>query len=763
MKQEAFILESDKILKEDAKLVGGKTSNLGELINKVKVLVPDFFAITTEAYDYFLKEADLFAYIKEQLDTLNLGDLTSLQEVGSNIRRKIKYKELPDKLKKEIVASYEVFSRKFGEEEVNVAVRSSATAEDLEDASFAGQQDTYLNVKGANELLEKVKHCFASLYTDRAISYREQKGFNHLDVKLSVVIQKLVNSEASGVAFTIDPDSGFKNVVTITGSWGLGEYIVQGKVTPDEFVYFKPTKKIISKKLGSKELKLVKAEIGYEELVTSEAERQMFILNMKQVLELAKYCEVIEKHYGKAMDIEWALDGDTGKLFIVQARPETVETNKDANLIKKYYLKEKSTVMVEGKSVGRKIVSGKVRVIENVKNIHNFKPNEILVTTMTDPDWEPIMKIANGIITDLGGSTSHAAIISRELGIPTIVGSSSATKALKTGDIVTIDCTRDVGKVWINALNYEVKENKIDNIPKTRTKIMLNLGDPESAFDAGQLPVDGIALARQEFIISNYIREHPLFMIKQGRGQEFSEKLSQGIARIAAAFYPREVILRTSDFKTNEYRGLKGGKEFEPKEENPMIGWRGVSRYINPQYTPAFKLEIEAIKHVRNDLGLTNISLLIPFCRTIEEGKKMFEILKENGLNRGDNGLKVYLMAEIPSNLILFDEFAELFDGFSIGSNDLTQLTLGIDRDSTLLIDSFDERNPAVLKSIKELIEKCKKKGKYIGICGNAPSNYPEYAKLLVSYGIDSMGLTPDVVLETKLNVAKFEKELDES
>ena len=758
---DGFVLASKFITKKDTPIVGGKTSSLGEMINKVNVPIPDFYAITSSAYTHFLKSTGLDLFIKKQIESLDIKNLRSLQRVGKNIRNKIRTTKMPEDLEKSILKEYHVFSKKYKKNNVLVAVRSSATAEDLADASFAGQQDTYLNVVGDADVLDKVRLCFASLFTDRAISYREDKKFDHLQVKLSITVQKMVNSLASGVAFTIDPDSGFKNVVVLTAAWGLGEYVVQGKVTPDEYLFFKPTKKIISKKLGDKKLKLVRSGMkGNKELKTTKAERGRFVLTTKQAELLAEYCVRIEKHYGRAMDIEWALDYDNNRLYIVQARPETVQSNKDVNVIEHFKLRGRSSVLVKGKSVGRKIGTGKVRVILDVKDIHSFKKGEVLVTTMTDPDWEPIMKIASAIVTDLGGSTSHAAIVSREIGVPAIVGCVNASTTLKTGQLVTVDSTDNVGKVWKGALKYVVQKIKVDKVPKTKTKVMLNLGDPDQAFDLAQLPIDGVALAREEFIIANHIREHPLFMMKEGRGEEFVDKLAEGIGRIAAAFYPREVILRTSDFKSNEYRTLKGGEEFEPNEENPMIGWRGVSRYINPKYAPAFKLELDAINRVRNDFGLKNLSLLIPFCRTLNEADLMYKILKTKGLVRGKDGLRVYVMAEVPSNIILFDEFAKRFDGFSIGSNDLTQLTLGIDRDSVMLTKEFDERDPAVLSLIKTLIDKSNKAGKYVGICGDAPSTHPEYAEILVKYGIHSMGLTPDVILETKLKVAKFESKL---
>ncbi|RLJ01678.1 MAG: phosphoenolpyruvate synthase, partial [Candidatus Aenigmatarchaeota archaeon] len=682
----------------DVSLVGGKTASLGEMIRNVKVPVPNGFAITSHAYRSFMESSGLMDKIRRILEELDVDDVRDLRRRGKKIRNMIVNAEFPDDLKKEIVRAYERLGEGY------VAVRSSATAEDLPDASFAGQQETYLNVRGKKNLLEAVKKCMASLFTDRAIHYRVDKGFDHFKVYLSVAVQRMVNSQAAGVMFTLDPDSGFRDVIFINGSYGLGELVVQGEVTPDEFLYFKPTGAIISKKLGDKSKKLVRSGKGNVIKNVSKKDRERYVLTDREVRKLSEYGLRIEKHYGRPMDIEWAKDQD-GKLYILQARPETVHSVTKRNIVKEYVLKEKSKVLLTGKSVGRKIGAGKVNVIMDAKEIHKFKKGEVLVTDMTDPDWEPIMRIASAIITDKGGSTSHAAIVSRELGIPAVIGTNIATRTLKTGQKVTVDCTGDEGRVWSGILKYSIREHDIGKLPKTKTKIFMNVGVPENAFDQSRLPVDGVGLARQEFIIGSHIGEHPLAMIESGREEEYIEKLAYGIARIAAAFYPREVIVRLSDFKTNEYANLKGGEKFEPLENNPMIGWRGASRYISKDFEPAFRLECRALKRVRDEFGLTNVKIMIPFCRTIDEAKRTIKIMESEGLKRGKNGLELYVMAEIPSNIILADEFSKLFDGFSIGSNDLTQLTLGVDRDNQNLSKIFDERNEAVKRMIRMLIK----------------------------------------------------------
>jgi pyruvate,water dikinase len=646
-----------------------------------------------------------------------------------------------------------------------------------------------LNIRGEKAILEASKHCFASLFTDRAISYREDKGFDHFSIALSIGVQKMVRSDisSSGVMFSIDTESGFKDAVFLTGIYGLGENIVQGAVNPDEFYIHKPTlkkgfKPIISKKIGDKRLRMVYNTSGpnpVKNIPVPDFMRKQFCLTDAEILKLAKWAVIIEDHYGKAMDMEWAKDGKTNQLFIVQARPETVQSQKDQNKLEEYILKEKSEILVTGQSVGARIGAGKVRVIKNVSGIHKFKKGEILVTEMTDPDWEPIMKIAGAIITNKGGRTCHAAIISRELGIPCIVGTNDSTEKLKTGQMVTASCSEgEVGLVYKGKLKYKIKSTDLGVIPKTKTKIMMNLGTPEQAFEQSFIPNDGVGLAREEFIINSHIRIHPKALIDykkikdaglkkqidditvgyKDKKQFFIDKLAEGVGMIGAAFYPKDVIVRLSDFKTNEYRNLIGGEAYEPEEDNPMIGWRGASRYYKEGYKDAFELECKALKKVRSEFGLKNIKIMIPFCRTIEEGKKVQQIMAKNGLRRGSDGLEIYVMCEIPSNVILADQFSEIFDGFSIGSNDLTQLTLGLDRDSEIVSDIYDERNEAVKIMISTVIDKAKNNNKKIGICGQAPSDFPDFAQFLVREGIDSISLNPDTVIKTTLKIAEQEE-----
>jgi len=747
-----FILWFDEISKKDIPLVGGKNANLGEMIQHIRVPVPPGFAITTRAYDHFLKKNDLIERIEKLISKLDRKNLKNLKTVGRNIRNLILEGKFPEDLKNDILKNYRKLSKKFNTKNLAVAVRSSATAEDLGEASFAGQQETYLNVKGGKQLLNSIKKCMASLFTDRAISYREDKGFDHFKVKLSVGVQKLVFSKSSGVMFSLDPDSGNKNFVYINSSWGLGDYVVQGKVNPDGFFVLKPTMTIISKSLGTKKIMEVMSKRGVKKRYTPKRLRGIFSIKDGDVLKLAKYCIKIEKHYKKPMDIEWAKDKNE-KLYILQARPETVHA-KHYDTLSQYILKEKSKVLLEGESIGRKIGIGEVNVIKSVKEITKFRRGQVLVTEMTDPDWEPIMKIASAIVTDKGGRTSHAAIVSRELGIPAIVGTVKGTKILKDGQVVTVDCTAEKGRVWKGKLKYEIRKINLSKIPKTKTQIMVNVGIPEKALVQSQLPVDGVGLAREEFIISS-IGEHPLAMIKKGKENIFVEKLAEGIAKIGASFYPRPVILRFSDFKTNEYASLKGGREFEPRENNPMIGWRGASRYISA-FEPAFRLECRALKKVRDEMKLKNVIPMIPFCRTLKEAKETLRIMREEGLKN----MEVYVMAEIPSNIILADKFSKYFDGFSIGSNDLTQLTLGIDRDSQMLAKSFNERDLAVKRMIEMLIKTAHKYGKKVGICGEAPSYFPDFTEFLVKCGIDSISVNPEVAIETKLLVSKIEKKL---
>lgn len=794
--EQSLILWFDEIGLEDIPLVGGKNASLGELIRQLKpkgVNVPNGFAITAYAYRYFIEKAGLAAQLRELFADLDVDDVRNLQQHGNKARRLILSVNFPPELEAAIGAAYQKLCNRYGED-TEVAVRSSATAEDLPDASFAGQQETYLNVQSLTRVLEYCHRCFASLFTDRAISYRQRNGFDQLEVALSVGVQKMVRSDlaASGVMFSIDTESGFKNAALITAAYGLGENIVQGAVNPDEYLVFKPTLKdgfrpILDKRLGNKRIKMV-YDMGGSRLTKNvwvpESEQDKFCLTDDEILQLARWAVQIEEHYSQVrgvytpMDIEWAKDGLTNELFVVQARPETVQSQKSTNVLKTYHLKEQSEVLVKGRSVGATIGQGTARVILDVSQIHLFQPGEVLVTNKTDPDWEPIMKKASAIVTNQGGRTCHAAIIARELGIPAIVGCTDATDVLKTGQEVTISCAEgDEGLVYKGLLPFEVKETRLENLPRTRTQILMNVGNPEQAFSLASIPCDGVGLARLEFIIANHIKTHPLALLHfdeledevvkaqiaeltklyDHKPEFFVDKLACGIGMIAAAFYPKPVIVRLSDLKTNEYANLLGGKPFEPKEENPMLGWRGASRYYDEKYRDAFALECQALKRVREEMGLTNVIPMIPFCRTPDEGRQVLAEMAKNGLERGVNGLHVYVMCELPSNVILADEFSKVFDGFSIGSNDLTQLTLGLDRDSALVAPIFDERNKGVKRMVKMAIADAKEHGCKIGICGQAPSDYPEFAQFLVEQGIDSISLNPDSVLKTILMVAQVE------
>jgi len=787
---------------EDVPSVGGKNASLGEMIRSLGekgVNVPGGFAVTAYAYKYTIEKAGIDKKIKEILSDLDTHDVNNLAERGQKIRELIKSTPLPSELEEDIRKHYQEMERRYGKN-VDVAVRSSATAEDLPDASFAGQQETYLNVKGEEELLEKVRDCFASLFTNRAISYRVDKGFDHFSVYLSVGIQKMVRSDlaSSGVMFSIDTESGFQDAVYITGAYGLGENVVQGTVNPDQFYVFKPTlkkgfKPILEKKLGSKEKRMIYSDTGTTQQEVSEEDKRKFVITDDEIITLAKWAVIIEDHYKKPMDIEWAKDGQTGELFIVQARPETVHSQKDAAVMQTYVLEEKGDILVEGEAVGSKIGQGEVNIIHDAKDIGKFQKGQVLVTDMTDPDWEPIMKIAGAIVTNSGGRTCHAAIISRELGIPCVIGTGDGTEKLQNGSKVTIDCSEGTGRIYGGLLKYRVDELKLDNLPETKTKIMMNAGVPEKAFQQGQIPNDGVGLAREEFIINSYIGIHPLALLEYDQLKEkatsdpkiaeviqkidersvgyddkvefFVDTLARGISKIAAGFYPNDVIVRMSDFKTNEYANLIGGFMYEPTEHNPMIGWRGASRYYDEKFKPAFGLECRALKKARDEMGLTNIKPMIPFCRTPDEGRKVIEIMNEYGLKQGENGLEVYVMCEIPSNVIVADQFADIFDGFSIGSNDLTQLTLGLDRDSDLVSHIFDERNDAVKRLVAQVIETAHKHEprRKVGICGQAPSDFPEFAEFLVECGIDSISLNPDTVIKTKLKIAEAEKRLTQT
>jgi pyruvate,water dikinase len=774
---DALILWFEEIGIEDVPMVGGKNASLGEMYQHLTskgVAVPHGFAITAYAYQHLLKDAGIEDAIKETLADLDTHDLRNLQERGEKVRDIIRTAEFPEDLREAIIESYKKMEAEYGDGAA-VAVRSSATAEDLPDASFAGQQDTYLNIRGYDALIDACKRCFASLFTNRAISYRHDKGFGQFDVYLSIVVQKMVRSDSasSGVIFSIDTESGFKDAVFLTGSWGLGENVVQGAVDPDEYYVFKPTLKqgkrpIVGKRVGSKAIKMIydndpNTEEPVKNIDTTPEERNSYVISDDEILKLSEWACIIEDHYQKGMDIEWAKDGDgvnvgTGKLFIVQARPETVHSQVSGGIMETYKLQEAGKVIVEGLAVGAKIGQGEANVIQNVEGIHDFKKGQVLVTDMTDPDWEPIMKIAGAIVTNRGGRTCHAAIISEG----------------------------ETGYIYDGLLDFEIEKLDLGDLPKTKTKIMMNLAIPEKAFTECQIPNDGVGLAREEFIINSHIGLHPLALFnyeelknsndpekqeivrkideKTGaygdKKQFFIDKVAEGVGRIAAGFYPNDVIVRLSDFKSNEYANLAGGTLYEPEEENPMIGWRGASRYYDPKYRPAFELECQGLLKARNDMGLNNIKLMVPFCRTPEEGKKVIEVMKDCGLVQGENGLEIYVMCEIPSNVISADAFADIFDGFSIGSNDLTQLTYGLDRDSGLIAGIADERDEAVKDMIRMVIATAKRRGKKIGICGQGPSDFPEFATFLVELGIDSMSLIPDTAVKTRMAVAAKEKEM---
>jgi pyruvate,water dikinase len=787
---------------EDVPLVGGKNASLGEMVRELAgkgVKVPNGFAITADAYRHFIREAGIDERIRATLSDLDTHDMANLSERGQAVRQAILNATLPADLQTVIGDAYRQLQ---GGSAVplDVAVRSSATAEDLPDASFAGQQETYLNVHGTAALLETCKRCFASLFTDRAISYRVDKGFDHFKVALSIGVQRMVRSDlaCSGVMFTIDTESGFRDAVMISAAYGLGENVVQGSVTPDEYLVFKPTLKtghrpVLQKTVGSKEFKLIYDTGGgkmVKNVPVAPGDRAKLALTDDEVLELARWACIVEDHYSAKrgqhapMDLEWAKDGITGELFIVQARPETVQSRKDLDVLEAYVLSTRSKVLTSGRSVGAKIATGRVRVIKSAEFIGQFQEGEVLVTDKTDPDWQPIMKKAAGIITNRGGRTCHAAIVSRELGVPAIVGTEHGTEALKDGQMVTVSCAEgDTGFVYEGALPFEVERTDLKSLGKPRIKVMMNLANPEEAFALSFIPNGGVGLARMEFIISTYIKIHPLALIDfdkladpqakaeierltagyADKPQFFVDKLAQGVAMIAAAFYPKDVILRLSDFKTNEYANLIGGRAYEPDEENPMLGFRGASRYYHPRYQAGFALECRAVKKVRDEMGLTNLKLMIPFCRTIDEGRKVQAEMEKHGLKRGQDGLEIYVMCEIPSNVILADEFADIFDGFSIGSNDLTQLILGVDRDSEIVASIFDERNAAVKKMIAQVIATARAKGRKIGICGQAPSDYPDFAQFLVEQGIDSISLTPDTVLKTTLAILETERKMSET
>jgi pyruvate,water dikinase len=777
-----YVVSLDKLGVHDVEHVGGKNASLGEMISNLAgagVSVPGGFATTAQAYRDFLELSGLNQQIHDALDALDVDDVNALAKTGAQIRQWIMEAEFPEKLNTEIRTAFATLSA--GNPDMAVAVRSSATAEDLPDASFAGQQETFLNIRGVENVIRAAKEVFASLFNDRAISYRVHQGFDHKLVALSAGVQRMVRSETgtAGVMFTLDTESGFRDVVFITGAYGLGETVVQGAVNPDEFYVHKGTlaagrPAILRRNLGSKAIKMIygdeaKAGRSVKTVDVDKADRARFCLTDAEVSELAKQAMIIEKHYKCPMDIEWAKDGDDGKLYIVQARPETVKSRTQANVMERYLLKETGTVLVEGRAIGQRIGAGKVHIIKDVSEMDKVQPGDVLVSDMTDPDWEPVMKRASAIVTNRGGRTCHAAIIARELGIPAVVGCGNATQLLKDGQGVTVSCAEgDTGFIFEGELGFDIKKNSVDAMPDLPFKIMMNVGNPDRAFDFAQLPNAGVGLARLEFIINRMIGVHPKALLNyDGLPQDIKEsvdkriagysdpvdfyvdKLVEGISTLAAAFTPKKVIVRLSDFKSNEYANLIGGKLYEPEEENPMLGFRGASRYISESFRDCFELECRALKRVRNEMGLTNVEIMVPFVRTLGEASQVIDLLAENGLKRGENGLRIIMMCELPSNAILAEEFLEFFDGFSIGSNDLTQLTLGLDRDSGIIAHLFDERNPAVKKLLANAIQACNKAGKYIGICGQGPSDHPDLAKWLMEQGIESVSLNPDSVLET--------------
>jgi len=788
---------------DDIPLVGGKNASLGEMYRELSsqgIQIPNGFAVTAEGYRYLLAQSHAWEALHIALDDLNPEDVTDLARRALKAREIIYAAPFPIDLENQILKAYAQLNQQYGDN-ISVAVRSSATAEDLPTASFAGQQDTFLNIQGEQALLEACKRCFASLFTDRAIHYRVDQGFDHFKLALSIGIMKMVRSDldASGVMFSLDTDSGFSDVVFITGAYGLGENVVQGAVDPDEFYVHKPTFKqgyraVLKRTLGAKKIKMIYSDGRTREsthnVVTSEQERNHFCLTDQDVLTLTDYAIKIENHYsakagqGKPMDMEWAKDGLDGRLYIVQARPETVVSQLSGTLLEQYTLTSKATPIVTGHSVGSKIATGTARIIDNISQLSSFKAGDVLIADITTPDWEPVMKIASAIVTNRGGRTCHAAIISRELGVPAVIGCDNATTSIKNNAPITVSCAEgDHGKVYEGILNFEIKTTDLSGLKRPKTKIMLNLGNPELAFKTSFLPNDGVGLARMEFIITESIKAHPMALIHPERVQDaselqqlkaltryynkpddfFIERLSEGVATIAAAFYPKPVVVRMSDFKTNEYATLLGGRWFEFNEANPMIGFRGASRYTHPAYAEGFALECAAMKRVRNNMGLTNVILMIPFCRRVQEAQKVLAYMAQLGLKRGENGLEIYVMCEIPNNVISIDAFSEHFDGFSIGSNDLTQLTLGVDRDSAIIAEDFDERDPGVKEMIRLAVEGAKRNGKHCGLCGQAPSDYPEMADYLVEIGIDSMSLNPDTVLETTQRILETEKHLGRS
>ena len=792
-RKQKYILKFNEISIKDVPFVGGKNASLGEMFSQLAkkgINIPDGFALTTNFYWKFLEANGLDKVLKGFFKEFNPKSIKSIQETGKKCREAILKGKFPESLKREILKAYLKLFQKYGTNP-DVAVRTSGVAEDRPNASFAGQFETYLNVRGEKELLKAVKKSIISTFTDRAIAYREEKKIGQMEFGLSVGVQKMVRSDlaSSGIIFTLDTETGFSNVVLINSIWGVGEMIVKGKITPDQFYVFKPTlrqaqgyRPIIVKNLGRKNKKYIFAKNGGLEEADVSTENQLrFSISDKEILTLAQWAVLIEEHYGKPQDIEWAKDGKTGKLFIVQSRPETVYAvqNKETATYQEYQIKTKKSPILTGIAIGNKIGIGKIRFISDVSKISLLQKGEVLLTKMTDPDWVPIMRLASAIITDEGGKTCHAAIVSRELGVPCIVGVRGATKLFKTGETVTVDCTQgSVGRIYQGEIPFILKRYDLKKIPKLKTKIMINIGAPDIAFKTSFLPNAGVGLARIEFILAEKIKIHPLALVHyatlkdkkakseidkitfgyKDKKQYFVDKLAEGVSQIAAAFYPKPVIVRFSDFKTNEYKSLIGGENFEPEESNPMMGWRGASRYYDEKFRPAFEMEVQALKKAREVFGLKNIWAMIPFCRTVEEGGKVLDLMAKNGLKKGEDGLKVIVMCEIPSNVVLAEEFLKIFDGMSIGSNDLTQLVLGSDRDSAIVAKVGDERNPAVKEMIKKVIKICREKKKYCGICGQAPSDYIEFAEFLVEEGIESISLNPDTVIKTTLLIAKKEK-----
>jgi len=795
-----YIRWFNEISINDIPSVGGKNASLGEMYQELMpqgIKIPNGFAITAEAYRDGLIQASNQDALKATLKGLNPNDMNDLSRRGAKARAIIHNTPLANTLQQQILDAYKQLQEEYGDG-LSLAVRSSATAEDLPTASFAGQQETYLNIRDDDHLLEACRNCFASLFTDRAIHYRINNGFDHFKVALSIGVMKMVRSDldASGVMFSLDTETGFRDVVFITAAYGLGETVVQGMVEPDEFYVHKPTfmaghRTVLRRHLGNKQIKMIYAVDELREMTRTvpvpEIGRQRYCLSDKDVLTLADYAIKVEKHYSekanetRPMDMEWARDGIDGELYIVQARPETVESQKQGNLLRQYHLKQQGEILARGYAVGSKIATGHARYIADATHLHEFQPGEVLVAETTTPDWEPIMKIASAIVTNRGGRTCHAAIIARELGVPAVVGCDNATQAITEGTMVTVTCASgNEGRIFHGELDYEIVETDLSGLPRPNTKIMVNLGNPDLAFSTSFLPCDGVGLARLEFIITEYIKAHPMALLYPERitgrstrdalktlisgysdGTDyFVRRLAEGVGTIAAAFWPKPVVVRLSDFKSNEYASLLGGIDFEPQENNPMLGFRGAARYTHPAYAEGFALECAAMKYVRDNMGLTNVKLMIPFCRRIKEGEKVLQAMAEHGLKRGENGLEIYVMCEIPNNVILIDEFAKLFDGFSIGSNDLTQLTLGVDRDSEIVSFDFDERDPGVKKMIKLAVEGARRNHRYSGLCGQAPSDYPEMAEFLVKIGIDSMSLNPDTVLATTRHVLEVEKNL---